>query len=292
MIETKSSRALGVALALFACACGDSGTGGSGGSGGTPSTGGSGAGVIGGNGAGPGDGGNGAGPITGGFGGDGGQPPEGGTGGTPPMGGEGGTGGTPPVGGEGGAGGTGGVGVGGEGGGGGAPPAVVLTNNDATCGVGGIEPLPEEYGHRAAGRLTPPSYPFEVNTVRYRMIDNMMPTGCIDLAHDVFVFAATGTTPPAAPVPHETITVPTGSIVGGWVELSLTTPLVLQTGESLFIAVEMQGLGDNEYMCLGTCSGPGFDTGRNFWSNAASAPYPWVTLESFGFLRNYQMEAE
>src|SRR5262245_53192961 len=99
----------------------------------------------------------------------------------------------------GGLGGGGQAGAGGQGGGSGGGDPNVLTNNDATCEQSGIEPQPTEHGHWAAARLTPKSYPFSVATVRYRLFDEAMDTGCNDFEHEVALFVSPDPAPPATP---------------------------------------------------------------------------------------------
>lgn len=209
--------------------------------------------------------------------------PSGGSGGTTTSGGGGAGGMTTSSGGEGGSGGA----------AGGAPPEADLTNNDDTCEPFWIAPMPSEVGHWGAARLTPSSYPFDVGQIRYRLF--LGDPACVSLAHSVEVFVTTTDAPPGTPSVLDSWAVPANSEDGwGWIYLDVDPPITLQSGEHLFISVEMSGNAQQQVLCLGCCEGEdviGFKFDRNYWSNATDPPYPWAGLEDFGLTRNYEFEA-
>jgi len=184
-----------------------------------------------------------------------------------------------------------GVGAGGSGGTGG-DGAEVLTNTPL-CDFGtNVHPLEGEYGHWAAARLTPPSYPFEVQSIRYEL--DVFNEGCAAFAHDVFVFVESAIAPSATPTEIERWTIAVGEAEGA-VARPLTSPITLQTGEHLFIAVEMAGTSPASRMCIRSCrehQGTSvFLPERNYWSNATATPLPWADLQTFNLLDNYVVEA-
>lgn len=213
---------------------------------------------------------------------------DGGAGGA--TGGSGGTGGatttttTPTNQGGGGAGGSssGTGGTGGQGGQGGEAPTgwfgtTPTLNNDADCLEWmAVTPAENEAGHLYAVRLTPPSYPFEVTEVQYELFGTEECDSTT--AHRVEVFVDTATTPPASPtitqldIPATGTTEPVRVVTA-----QLTSPITLQTGEHLFVAVELVNIGGS---CMAACGGATI-ADRDWWSNAAAAPYSWATLASF-----------
>jgi hypothetical protein len=208
----------------------------------------------------------------------------------------GGTGGTAGTGGTGGTGGTAGTGGGGGiGGGGGSAPIFVGNNYTPTCAdYGYLTPYPSEYSHRSAARLTPPYYPFEVQAIRYEIGNSS--TGDCDTAleHLVEVFKDTATTPAATPTVLASFTTNTGVTdppdTVRTIEETLATPVTLETDEHLYVAVEMAGDGGSGLaVCVSMCLGVPGDADRNFWSNAATTPYSWATLASFGMSENIRI---
>jgi hypothetical protein len=155
-----------------------------------------------------------------------------------------------------------------------------------------VIPGTTENGHLSTVRLTPPGYPFTVTSVRYLLMRpattppfNECATG---IDHKVLVWAGSNVTPAATPANVQTFTsanVPDG-ISDRVIEHKLSTPLVLNQGEHVFIAVEMRyepGAGPlpARRTCLRACWFPSVAADRDYWSNSASTPYPWVTLQSF-----------
>ncbi len=213
----------------------------------------------------------------------------GGGGGSTNTGGTGGTGTTTSTPTQTGGGGTGGSssgsgGSGGQGGQGGEAPTgwfgtIPTLNNNAEClEWGAISPAEGEAGHLYAARLTPPSYPFEVTEVQYELMGG----GECDstTAHRVEVFVDSATTPSNSPTITQLDISATGTTeFVRVVTAQLPSPITLQTGEHLFVAVELVTI---EASCIATCGGATV-ADRDWWSNAVAAPYSWATLASFNF---------
>ncbi len=175
-------------------------------------------------------------------------------------------------------------GDGGQGGQGGEAPTgwfgtIPTLNNDPDClEWGAITPAEQEAGHLYAARLTPPSYPFEVTEVQYELMGG----GNCDStpAHRVEVFVDSATTPPASPTITQLDIAATGATEPiRVVTVGLPSAITLQTGEHLFVAVELVNV---ESSCVATCGGATV-ADRDWWSNAVAAPYSWATLASFNF---------
>jgi hypothetical protein len=134
-----------------------------------------------------------------------------------------------------------------------------------------------------AARLTPKSYPFTVSGVRY-FLSGSAQQGCDNgLAHDVVVFVGTQTTPPASPTVSETIKVPAKAGDKGtrMVNLALTTPLTLKSGEHLFVApLVTYDTSASGSICLQLCSESA--TGDASFTNdtGATVPYTWTSFKT------------
>ncbi|MFH1130575.1 MAG: hypothetical protein V1754_04525 [Pseudomonadota bacterium] len=154
-----------------------------------------------------------------------------------------------------------------------------------------LAPDPSEIGHLAAVRLTPFYYPFTVASVSYSL-NGSSGTCNTGVAHRVEVFVDTTVTPNANPTIAETINVPAGTSapLSREVKLPLTTPIKLQKGEHIFIAVEMAGDITGLNICLVACASAG-PVDRNYWSNATQAPYAWATMASRGTNVNFFIHA-
>ncbi|MCA9624522.1 MAG: hypothetical protein KC731_36110, partial [Myxococcales bacterium] len=175
-------------------------------------------------------------------------------------------------------------------GGGVTPPVGLLTNiDDANCNGSYISPASSENGHLATARLVPAAYPATVGKVRYQIVTNSV---CISPAHRVDVFVASSAAPPATPNVIESINVPANAEGPDHkIELTLTNPITLNTGESLFVAIEQKYVSPLDKTCIAACGGSSAIADRNYWSNSPNAPYPWATLASFGLNYNYVVEA-
>lgn len=109
-----------------------------------------------------------------------------------------------------------------------------------------------------AVRLTPTSYPFTVTSIRYLLPGSDTEAECDNgLSHRAEVHASANATPEGTPTVAATFNVPrsTSSKDSVWALHGLDTPLKLQSGEHLYVLVEMmpdgaktlcvQGCGDN-----------------------------------------------
>jgi hypothetical protein len=180
---------------------------------------------------------------------------------------------------------------------------VVIANvpDDTQCPAGSqfsVSPvLPNEAGHYATTRLTPPSYPFEVSRVSYRLAQAGGVAQCSDqsFAHEVQVYVSSAAKPSDNPSTDgtlvDTIDVPAGSSSGRTVDLALTAPVTLETGESLYVAVQLVGSGAHS-LCIGSCAPATPIAGVDFWSNAAAEPFSYQDMVSdFGFTYNFMTRA-
>ena len=158
-----------------------------------------------------------------------------------------------------------------------------LTNEPATCAKAGYTFAdPANAGHYAAARLTPPRFPFTVTSVTYTLMHN--PGECdADQLHDVLVFTSADGMPAGTPT-GATMSVsappsPTPVGTSRVVTLALDSPITVNSGEDLYVAVQMVRATDP--LCLEECLDMG-EADRNWWSAAASTPFPWRTLASYG----------
>ncbi len=167
-------------------------------------------------------------------------------------------------------------------------PTGLLTNLPDGCPVYTYTgPVAGEEDHFIAGRLTPPSAPYQVTEIGFGLQHDTFGGLCdstIDV--EVIVFVSSSATPPATPTVLETITVP-GALPPSWtanrfIHLTLSTPVTLQAGEELFIAMRNGGAYPSAVTCPLMCNdADNFVEDRNWWSNAGTPPYPWATLGSF-----------
>ncbi|MDA8117913.1 MAG: hypothetical protein M0000_11165, partial [Actinomycetota bacterium] len=176
-------------------------------------------------------------------------------------------------------------------------PIQLLSNASEKCNATLLTPDPGEESHLCAGRLTPSAYPFEVRTIRYHLGHGASQSvECnAGLEHKVELYVSSGVKPPASPTSPLTLTVPAmdpKSITseGREVSLDLASPLTLATGEHLFIAIRFAGTHPN-VLCVGVNEEDPYQSDRNYWSNAAAAPYPWVQLDSFGLKGSIMVSA-
>ena len=173
------------------------------------------------------------------------------------------------------------------------PPALTVGGNCVDEGFINIA-TPGQEGWLFAGRLTPPSYPFQVTDIAYELYGGDLNGGLTcdsNLAHRVEVFVGADPTPVSSPTLAATIAVPAGAgpvLSMRIVKAKLDTPVVLKKGESLFVAVEY--VGDKPRMCMPLCKGTG-DDDRNWVSGATAAPYTWATSGSFGQTENLRIGA-
>ncbi len=163
-----------------------------------------------------------------------------------------------------------------------APDPVVVTNYGPECvDVRSAGAGPTEQGLRAAGRLTPSVGPFRVDQLRIQAVGKEdLGVGC-DATTPFKVELYRGTTELPAETPEivqtldVAITQTDGDPLHGF-RLDLATPIVLAAGESLFVAVQMNRVGDKS-VCVSMCKSPS-TAGTDFWSMATEPPYQWAHL--------------
>ena len=157
-------------------------------------------------------------------------------------------------------------------------------DNAPTCTTPGqIAPGPGEEGHWMVARLTPPSWPWTVDSVHYTTLYQAGQSCSPELVHFAEVWAATGTTPDASPTVHEQYAAPLGTsfFASRDIDFVLNTPLTLQQDEHLFVSI--QTVGFFPYVnCIQTCEIPAGTADRNWWSYAFLPPYNWDQLANIG----------
>lgn len=159
---------------------------------------------------------------------------------------------------------------------------------------------------RTALRLTPPTYPFTVTRVVYRLAevdfnddeDALAEVDCdASLEHKLMFATGSGTTPPttadreivinteSAKVTRKNVTVQgtNGDVAAVELTVDLDEPFVVESG-SLFVmhslAVEATGDdGEEKATCVFACSGDASTRDRN-WYNG-STPVDWMTLYDY-----------
>ncbi len=174
---------------------------------------------------------------------------------------------------------------------GGSLPLLTLDDIQGCSSGAALKAFPEEAGHRYAQRVTPPSYPFTVDEIRYNLLHDVQPggqnEGCrADQPHAVEMFVVPhGAGPTADPI--EVFRYPVTAATPGSsltvVTHTLPATLTLEEGEDLFVAFEMAYEDEDSRVCLSSCFDPATHVATNhYWSNSTTSPYPWVTLASFG----------
>jgi hypothetical protein len=173
----------------------------------------------------------------------------------------------------------------------GAPACQGHADPDQAVDIGPV--LPDEAGDLAAARITPPSYPFEVTSVSYKLT-GQTPVCGTDIAHAVRVFAApSADAPPAEPAGVQRIEVD-GAATDERVRIvtvPLPEPILLEEGDDLFVAIEMLANDAQTIaVCLDGCAIDAEDH-RQFWSTESEAPHSWATLYSYGIAQDYAIWA-
>jgi hypothetical protein len=102
------------------------------------------------------------------------------------------------------------------------------------------------------------------------------------------------TSPPAEPTPIAVLhsdADPTATL-DRLVDHPLDEPIVLEEGQHLYVAVEMvREAFTGNILCVSACDNEAAEADRNYWSNAATPPYSWATLSSFGINVNAELFA-
>jgi hypothetical protein len=156
---------------------------------------------------------------------------------------------------------------------------------------------PSDAGYWAATRLTPPRYPFFVEEIRYTLgTSQTTPSETIcapHLAHRMEVFKASTIMPPATPKILGLRDVAASKPLvkqALQVKVKLQLPVVLTTGEHLFVQVQLVRNG-KETLCLESCTPPTPLPDRDFWSYAAKPPFGWKSMSREGVKTVFSMEA-
>lgn len=166
-----------------------------------------------------------------------------------------------------------------------------------TCLPTSVAPGDGEDGQLVAARLTPPSWPFAVENVRYTLVGSDQEAGCdAALAHEVHFFKAIGTPPPAEPEIYASFTLAAGS--NSAENRTITevfpdpTPLLLTEGQSLYVAVTLADDGTS-HSCVAACNNASTDVdGLTEWhAHASEAPYAWRSLWEDARYTIFTMEA-
>jgi hypothetical protein len=170
--------------------------------------------------------------------------------------------------------------------------AANMLTNVGTCSepLNRIFPSPGSEGMLVAVRLVPSAYPYQVTGVRYRVSDDQRCTS--QVAHRVELYVSKNAAPDSTPTPAAVINVPASGapITSGVILQSLSSPIALQQGESLFIAIQLAGDGGSKTLCVSTCP-ENEKIDRNYWSGTLAPPYSWVTLSSLNIHVNLFVEA-
>jgi hypothetical protein len=176
-----------------------------------------------------------------------------------------------------------------------ADPGVLANYPGGECYQSEILPAPGEEGMLVATRLTPPSYPWRVETVQYTAAAFQAIDYTCSTAFDarVEVSVIDGETPPAAPellavIPVEGLELPPDTM--RFVDLPLPEPIVLREGQHLLVAISEGGTFP-EIACVVGCRARVAEPNRFFWSNATESPYTWATLDSFDITNEYMIFA-
>lgn len=170
-----------------------------------------------------------------------------------------------------------------------APGEELVRNVPASCYQEAISSGRNEDGHWIAARLAPPAAEFELRGVRYEIYQGTRPRAAAcdaTIAHRAAVFLG-GDVPPATPEFLQTfdvLAVPAVATDRRVIELRLADAVTVRAPMKVYVAVQYGGAYPNTN-CAVTCDSAGA-TDRTWWSNAASPPFRWETLASFGFQRD------
>ena len=133
----------------------------------------------------------------------------------------------------------------------------LLSNETCKTDKASIIPDAKEYGHLFAARLTPKAYPFTVTNIRYTLSQGKDKCSNV-IAHRVEIYVSSKTAPDNSPTIKATIKVPATTVTSGsrLVALKLAAPIKLQTGEHIYIAVEMATDTSGKVICLARAGQP------------------------------------
>jgi len=172
-----------------------------------------------------------------------------------------------------------------------APTLVTLANETPCSDDGAVKPDPGEEGHLLAVRLTPEATPYEGRRVRYRLQPSSADGCSPGVAHRFEMYVTSELAPDATPTPVLAVDVPAAPdhTTERLLTHELDTFVTVGAGEHLFVAVVMAGEAGGDRVCVAACDSPSAEADRNYWSGAASPPYDWATLASFGMNVNAEV---
>ncbi|MEC8022882.1 MAG: hypothetical protein VX223_03045, partial [Myxococcota bacterium] len=166
-------------------------------------------------------------------------------------------------------------------------PSMAVGPSLEDCAVVGLlaPSIPSEAGHYAAKVLTPSSYPFAIDGIRYSLLTNNEVITCSGApAHQVLLFVLDAgvslpPTPSASGLGYRQYDVPADpSAAGGRnVEITVPIPLILTEGQSAVVAIQFAVDGD-AHICVADCQSAVPTVGTDWWSNAATPPFTWQDL--------------
>lgn len=172
----------------------------------------------------------------------------------------------------------------------------------APCTPSAYESIQGDYGwennHWIASRLTPASYPFEVDAIQIELWHAPSEEGkCrATTARPVQVFTGTGIEPPERPsqAPKlQTYSMMPALETNGWfIRKELDSPITLVEGEHLFVTMQMEAVFEGS-TCIRSCRDAPLDD-RNYWSNSHMEPFTnWEDIlePRINLRQNYLIEA-
>jgi hypothetical protein len=139
-----------------------------------------------------------------------------------------------------------------------------------------------EDGHWLGIRLTPPSWPFVVDELRFFLAGSVQ-SGCsTGLPVRILAVVADGETPPVAPVEPLVGDMPPDPEAPEFrgVQVGLPEPLVIPPGQTLWLLVRMTRDADGK-VCLAMCEDAA-RLGEGWWSFATAPPFAWRPLGDLG----------
>lgn len=156
-----------------------------------------------------------------------------------------------------------------------------------------IHPDPGEEGHWVAVVLTPPEWPYQVSRVNYFLGEEELSNGVslqADLTHTVALYLTDDGVPPASATPIAEAVITLTDTQPGYNPSTweLDTPFLLQEGESLTVAIQLNGDWP-DLMSVLSCP---TDALGGWWSNAVTQPFSWTELSSFGIDDTPMIEVE
>lgn len=168
--------------------------------------------------------------------------------------------------------------------------SVRISNTPEDCRSNLVGPfLPDEGGHYNASVITPDAYPFTITEIGYGLAVGEQ---CVsNLAHNVLVFVHADealSNEPSGLDSYQLISVEASEDAE---ERTLThtleTPIVLEEGQSIVVAVQLATDTDEGTTSLCTLACNGTTEGADWWSNAAQEPFDWADLVAdFAFTTN------